>query len=60
MEELEHIDLDAIRVIECRYFTGLTIEETAEALQMSASTVKRKWQFGKAWLARKIKPGGMF
>jgi len=38
------------RVVECRYFGGLTIEETAEALGISIKTAKRDWQMAKAWL----------
>ena len=38
------------RVVECRYFGGLTIEETAEALGISVKTAKRDWQMARAWL----------
>ena len=45
-------DLDArqARVVECRYFGGLSVEETAEALDLSTATVKRDWRAARAWL----------
>lgn len=45
----------AARVVECRFFSGMTIEETAEALDISASTVSRDWKLGRAWLYRAMK-----
>jgi len=42
------------RIVELRFFGGLTIEETAHALNVSASTVKREWTVAKAWLFREI------
>lgn len=42
------------QVIELRYFVGLTIEETAEALGVKADTVKREWRTGKLWLQREL------
>ncbi|MGH9759355.1 MAG: sigma-70 family RNA polymerase sigma factor [Blastocatellia bacterium] len=42
------------RIVELRYFTGLTIEETAEALKLSHSTVERGWALAKAWLHREL------
>jgi RNA polymerase sigma-70 factor (ECF subfamily) len=42
------------RVIECRYFGGMNIEDTAEALDMSAATVKRDWTLARAWLNREL------
>ncbi len=44
------------RVVECRYFGGLTIEETAEGLGVSPSTVKDDWRLARAWLAREMEP----
>jgi DNA-directed RNA polymerase specialized sigma24 family protein len=40
-----------------RVFGGLTVEESAEALHVSAETVMRDWRFAKAWLARELKGG---
>ena len=38
-----------------RFFGGLTVEETAEALRVSADTVKRDWKFAKAWLLQELR-----
>ncbi|PQJ36173.1 hypothetical protein BSZ35_17600 [Salinibacter sp. 10B] len=45
----------AARVVECRFFGGMTIEETAEALGISGSTVSRDWDLAQAWLYREMK-----
>jgi RNA polymerase sigma factor (TIGR02999 family) len=45
----------AARVVECRFFGGMTIEETAEALDVSGSTVSRDWKMAKTWLYREMK-----
>ena len=52
-------DLDArqARVVELRYFGGLTIEETAEVLEVSPATVKADWLLARAWLLRELKGG---
>ena len=42
------------KVVELRYFGGLTVEETAEALKVSPITVIRNWNFAKAWLLREL------
>ena len=42
------------RVVELRYFGGLSVEETAEVLDISPITVLRDWKFAKAWLLREI------
>lgn len=42
------------RLVELRYFAGLSVEETAEALGVSARTVKRNWAFARAWLGREL------
>ncbi|MEW6731650.1 MAG: sigma-70 family RNA polymerase sigma factor [Acidobacteriota bacterium] len=51
---LATIDTQQSRIVELRYFGGLTIEETAEVLHISASTVKREWNIAKAWLLREL------
>jgi RNA polymerase sigma factor (TIGR02999 family) len=54
LKKLENVEERYSRIVELRYFSGLTIEETAEVLQLSAATVKRNWTFAKAWLYREI------
>ena len=46
------------RVVELRYFSGLSVEETAEVLKVSAVTVMREWRTAKAWLRRELGGGG--
>jgi RNA polymerase sigma factor (TIGR02999 family) len=46
------------RLIELRFFAGLSVEETAAALELSPATVKRDWRLARAWLYREIKTGG--
>ena len=55
LERLAAIDPRQSRVVELRIFTGLTLEETAQALNISPSTVRREWSMAKAWLHRQIK-----
>jgi RNA polymerase sigma factor (TIGR02999 family) len=45
------------RVVECRYFAGLSVEETADALQISSRMVKYDWAMARAWLFRELSPG---
>jgi RNA polymerase sigma factor (TIGR02999 family) len=52
LKELTTFDAQLSRIVELRFFAGLTIEETAKVLQTSASTVKRDWNTAKAWLLR--------
>ena len=54
LRRLEGTDERAARVIECRFFGGLGIEETAEALGVSPTTVKRDWVLAKTWLKREL------
>ena len=55
LERLAAIDPRQSRVVELRIFAGLTLEETAQALNISPSTVRREWSMAKAWLHRQIK-----
>ena len=55
LEKLEVQDLRAYQVIELRVFGGLTVEETAEALDVSPRTVKREWNLGRAWLLGELR-----
>lgn len=57
LTELEKFDATQCRVIELRYFAGLTIEETADVLKVSPATVKREWTIARAWLYQKINGG---
>ncbi|MCK9489517.1 MAG: sigma-70 family RNA polymerase sigma factor [Xanthomonadales bacterium] len=50
LEQLEQIDAQKARIVELRYFSGLSIEETAQALASSPATVKRHWQAARLWL----------
>jgi RNA polymerase sigma factor (TIGR02999 family) len=52
LNALEKIDFQQSRIIELRYFGGLTVEETAEVLQISPRTVAREWAMARAWLYR--------
>jgi RNA polymerase sigma factor (TIGR02999 family) len=54
LERLAALDPDQARLVELRYFGGLTIEETAEALAVSPATVKREWALARAWLRREL------
>jgi RNA polymerase sigma factor (TIGR02999 family) len=54
MTRLEGIYPQQSRIVELRFFAGLTIEETAEALSISPATVKREWTMAKAWLRRAV------
>jgi RNA polymerase sigma factor (TIGR02999 family) len=54
LSRLELINERQCRVVECRCFAGLSVEETAEALGTSPATVKRDWAFSRAWLNREL------
>ena len=54
LERLAEIDVQQSRIVELRFFSGLTVEETAEVLSISTATVKRDWSIAKAWLHREI------
>ncbi len=54
MRRLEQIDARRSRVVECRFFAGMSIEETAEALGTSPASVKRDWAVARAWLNREL------
>jgi len=57
LEELARLDPRKARVVELRYFGGLGLEETAQALGISLMTVRRDWRAAKAWLYRALKTG---
>ena len=54
LQKLELLDPDQGKIVELRFFGGLTIEETAAALGISAATVKREWALAKGWLHREL------
>jgi RNA polymerase sigma-70 factor, ECF subfamily len=54
LARLAALDADQARLVELRYFGGLTIEETAEVLGVSPATVKRSWTVAKAWLKKEL------
>lgn len=57
LQKLEQLDPDQGRIVELRFFGGLTIEETAAALRISPATVKREWTIAKGWLYRELTGG---
>jgi RNA polymerase sigma factor (TIGR02999 family) len=57
LDRLATSDPRLARIVECRFFAGLTIEECAEALGVSPATVKRGWTLARAWLARELGSG---
>lgn len=58
LTRLERLDPDQARIIELRFFAGLTIEETAAVLSVSPATVKREWAVAKGWLFRELTGNG--
>jgi RNA polymerase sigma factor (TIGR02999 family) len=54
LTRLESLDARQARVVECRFFAGLSVEETAEALGVSPASVKRDWAVARAWLNREL------
>ena len=57
LERLAALDPEQARLVELRFFGGLTVEETAEAMDISPATVKRHWAVARAWLARELPEG---
>jgi RNA polymerase sigma factor (TIGR02999 family) len=57
MNTLARIDQRKVQVVEMRFFGGLSVEETAEVLKVSAVTVKRDWRAARAWLYRELTGG---
>ena len=55
---LADVDPRRVRVVELRFFAGLTVEETAEVLNVSAETVARDWRVAKVWLHRELEKAG--
>lgn len=57
LEKLARIDPRQSRIVELRFFAGLSVEETAEITEVSPATVKREWSFARAWLFREMSRG---
>lgn len=56
LNKLQNSEPELARLVELRYFAGLSVEESAKALGVSARTVKRNWAFARAWLGRELNP----
>ena len=54
LDRLRALDERQVRIVECRFFAGMSVEETAEALSISPATVKRDWTAARAWLNREL------
>ena len=54
LERLAAFDAQQAKIVELRYFGGMTVEETAEALEISPATVKRHWTIARAWLRKEL------
>lgn len=54
---LATLDVGQSRIVELRFFGGLTVEETAEVLGVSPATIKREWRLARAWLLREMESG---
>ena len=54
LTRLEEIDERQARIVELRFFSGLSVEETASAMEVSPATVKREWKTARMWLMREI------
>jgi RNA polymerase sigma-70 factor (ECF subfamily) len=55
LEQLTELDAKQVKIVELKFFGGLTNEELAEVLQISVSTVKREWEMARSWLYRRLK-----
>lgn len=58
LESLAHVDPRRAKVVELRFFGGLSVDETADVLQVSPQTVMRDWRLAKVWLARELGVAG--
>ena len=57
LERLAKLDLQQSRIVELRYFGGLTVDDTSEFLGISPTTVNRSWSSARAWLRRELRRG---
>jgi RNA polymerase sigma factor (sigma-70 family) len=58
LNRLAEVYVQESKIVELRFFAGLSVEETAETLGISPRTVKRNWRFAKAWLRRELGDAG--
>jgi len=58
LDRLAKLDSQQSRIVELRYFGGLTVEDTSEFLGISPATVKRSWSSARLWLQREMSRGG--
>ena len=56
LERLATLDPEQARIVELRFFAGLTVEETAHVVNRSPRTIKREWRLARAWLFRELQP----
>jgi len=54
INRLEQIDPEQAKIVELRYFAGMSVEEAADAMGMSPATLKRRWSLARAWLFREL------
>ena len=52
--KLEQIDAEQAKIVELRYFAGMSVEEAADVMRMSPATLKRRWSLARAWLFREL------
>ncbi len=57
LSELESVDAQSARIVELKFFSGLSVDEIAEAVAVSRATVVRDWRFARAWLAERLGAG---
>ena len=57
LERLRAVNEHHARIVECRFYGGMTVEETAEAFDLSPATIKREWALARAWLNRELSDG---
>ncbi len=54
IRKLEQIDAEQAKIVELRYFAGMSVEEAADAMGISPATLKRRWALARAWLFREL------
>ena len=54
LSDLTEVDPELARIVELRFFGGLTVEETARVMEIGTATVKRRWRLARGWLHRQI------